>query len=123
MLLVVVAAGLACGGRAEPDRAEVTTDLTVRVEGAAGDPGPIRFRCARGEPCEARVPRLRATLERRAAMRRRCTAVYGGPERAHVTGTLEGRQIDVVVMRDDGCGIARYRALFEALGRRPPLAH
>ena len=53
---------------------------------------------------------------------RACTQVYGGPEEAHVTGTLEGKPVDVTVTRSDGCGIADYERLFEALGRKPPLA-
>ena len=47
---------------------------------------------------------------------------YGGPEKAHMTGTLEGKPVDVEVTRSDGCGIADYEALFAALGRNPPLA-
>ena len=47
---------------------------------------------------------------------------YGGPERAHMTGVLEGRSVDVTLTRSDGCGIADYEALFAALGRKPPLA-
>jgi len=39
-----------------------------------------------------------------------------------VTGTLQGRPVDVTVARSDGCGIADYEALFAALGREPPLA-
>ena len=53
---------------------------------------------------------------------RACTQQYGGPEKAHVTGTLEGRAVDVTLTRADGCGIADYEALFAALGRKPPLA-
>jgi len=47
---------------------------------------------------------------------------HAPPRRAHVTGTLQGRPVDVTVARSDGCGIADYEALFAALGREPPLA-
>ena len=54
--------------------------------------------------------------------KRACTQIYGGDERAHVTGTLEGRRVDVTFARRDGCGIADYDALFAALERPAPLA-
>ena len=47
---------------------------------------------------------------------RACTELYGGPETAHVTGTLGGEAVDVTITRNDGCGVADYEALFEALG-------
>ena len=71
---------------------------------------------------ERRLDRLRAALDGAADERRVCTEVYGGPERAHVTGRLRGERVDVVVARTDGCGIADYDALFEALGTPAPLA-
>ena len=53
---------------------------------------------------------------------RACTEQYGGPETAHLTGTLAGEPVDVTVTRSDGCGIADYEALFRALGVEPLLA-
>ena len=53
---------------------------------------------------------------------RACTELYGGPETAHLTGTLDGEPVDVTITRYNGCGIADYDALFEALGVEPPLA-
>lgn len=34
-----------------------------------------------------------------------CTEIYGGPDEAHITGTLDGQPVDLVVDRADGCGI------------------
>ncbi len=45
-----------------------------------------------------------------------CTQIYGGPERRVVTGTVEGRAVRVAITRVDGCQIARYDLLTEALG-------
>lgn len=42
--------------------------------------------------------------------RRVCTEQYGGPERASVSGTLDGTNIDVNFSRTDGCEIARWDA-------------
>ena len=66
--------------------------------------------------------RLSAGIVEHDSAKRACTLQYGGPERAHVTGTLEGEPVDVTIDRADGCGISAYDKLFAALGRRPPLA-
>jgi hypothetical protein len=120
--LLATAALAACGGDDEQPAASPAdgTQLTVEVTGARA--GTIELRCGGAEPCDRRrldklAPILRPPDERRA-----CTLVYGGPEKAHVTGTLEGERVDITIDRADGCGIADYEKLFEALGRKPPLA-
>jgi hypothetical protein len=45
-----------------------------------------------------------------------CSQIYGGPQRAHVTGTIDGRQVDLTVTRTDGCGTDDWRALEPLLG-------
>ena len=45
-----------------------------------------------------------------------CTEIYGGPERLVVEGTLDGDAVSKEVTRADGCQIARYDLLAEALG-------
>jgi hypothetical protein len=47
-----------------------------------------------------------------------CPELYGGPQRATVTGTVDGRPVDVEVTRSDGCGVAFWTALEWLLG--PP---
>ena len=82
----------------------------------------IELRCGGAKPCErAQLDKLAAVAEPEDPTRA-CTMQYGGPERAHMTGVLEGKPVDVDVTRSDGCGIADYEALFAALGREPPLA-
>ena len=44
-----------------------------------------------------------------------CTQIYGGPERRVVMGTEAGRRVSVEVTRTDGCQIARYDLLGDAL--------
>ena len=39
-----------------------------------------------------------------------------------MTGTLQGRPVDVTLDRADGCGIAAYEDLFAVFGRKPPIA-
>jgi len=114
-----------CGADDEQPAATPAADstrLTVAVTGAGADPLAIEFRCGGAKPCEqGRLDKLAAVAEP-ADPARACTQQYGGPEKAHMTGTLEGEPVDVTVTRSDGCGIADYEALFAALGREPPIA-
>lgn len=34
-----------------------------------------------------------------------CTEIYGGPDEAAITGTLDDQAVDVVIARNNGCGI------------------
>jgi hypothetical protein len=114
-LLVIACAS--CGDDTEQPAAPAdSTELRVEVTEAASRPIRMTLRC--GANCD--VEALEDALEE--DPERACTQQYGGPERAHVTGTLDGRPIDVTLDRADGCGIAAYETLFTAFGRRPPLA-
>jgi len=122
-LAVVVCAALAgCGGDEDEAAAPVPQPaggnaLSVVVTGAASQPIRMALHC--GGTCdrkavrEAIAPRDPATA---------CTQQYGGPERAKVSGTFDGKPVDVVITREDGCGIAAYETLFAAFGRQPPVA-
>ena len=49
-----------------------------------------------------------------------CTQVYGGPERATITGTWQGRPVRSSFSRTDGCEIRRWdllRGLLPPAGR------
>jgi hypothetical protein len=37
-----------------------------------------------------------------------CTAIYGGPDQAHVVGRVGGRRVDAHLRLDNGCEIARW---------------
>ncbi|UER55486.1 hypothetical protein HJG43_14130 [Kineosporiaceae bacterium SCSIO 59966] len=47
-----------------------------------------------------------------------CTEIYGGPQRATVTGTVDGTAVDAEFSRTDGCEIARWDALAPLLGSK-----
>jgi hypothetical protein len=114
-LLVVALAS--CGGDDEQPAAPAdSTELRVEVTKAASQPIRMTLRC--GGDCDVRA--LQEALKKDPA--RACTLQYGGPEKAHVTGALDGRPVDVTLDRADGCGIAAYETLFTAFGRKPPLA-
>jgi hypothetical protein len=117
---------LGCGADdehpASPPPAD-STHLTVEVTHATADPIRMELRCGGGTVCkQSQLDTLGAMLLAPDDPAQACTLQYGGPEKAHVTGTLEGRSVDATLTRTDGCGIADYEALFAAFGRNPPIA-
>jgi hypothetical protein len=48
---------------------------------------------------------------------RACSQIYGGPERALVTGTVGGRRIRHGFSRTNGCGVAEWRRAMPLLPR------
>lgn len=46
---------------------------------------------------------------------RACTDIYGGPAVARVSGTYRGQPVDTRFTRTDGCEIARWDALGDAV--------
>lgn len=49
-----------------------------------------------------------------------CTEIYGGPDTASITGTLEGESVSAQVDRTNGCGISDWDELLSDL---LPAAH
>jgi hypothetical protein len=41
----------------------------------------------------------------------RCTMIFGGPQRAHITGTWRGKPVDSNLSRQNGCEIGRWNSL------------
>lgn len=44
-----------------------------------------------------------------------CTMIYGGPQTATVSGTVQGEQVDAEFSRENGCEIARWDAMADVL--------
>ena len=114
--LLALAAG--CGGDADPSPAGDDA-LTVRHLRDERPLRSIRLDCggADGPICRrvaALLPELRPDPEEF------CTQVYGGPWRIALGGRLDGRAVDLVVGRRDGCEIRRYDRLAEVLGQAAP---
>lgn len=124
-------------GAGEGDGASVRAALTVRMtqmgeRQGAGVPLPKGARCTRSIPatCTVEVTCPAATAGQQRASERcawlagagrellteepssgmACTQQYGGPEQAHVSGTLEDDEVDARFSREDGCAIARWEA-------------
>ena len=79
----------------------------------------VRFRCSRCDP--RKLAAVASALRDSARRDRACIELYGGPHRALVTGTLRGEKVSARFSRVDGCAIAAYDSLLEALGRPPAL--
>jgi hypothetical protein len=119
VLLLCAIALAACGDdEQEASGPPDETRLQVQVTGTGPDPVEMQLVCA--GRCD--VEQVRSAIAGAQDEERACTLQYGGPEKAHVTGTLEGDDVDVTIDRADGCGIADYEALFGAFGREPPIA-
>ncbi len=90
----------------------VTTRATVHCDGSATATG---FLANAAQAACASVDAVTTVAARRRS-RRACTQLYGGPQRARVTGTIRGRRIDVTVTRTDGCGVDDWSTLEPLLG-------
>jgi predicted small lipoprotein YifL len=45
-----------------------------------------------------------------------CTQIFGGPQTADISGSVEGRRVRLGVSREDGCAIAVWDSLETILG-------
>lgn len=100
-----------------------STRLVVRVHDGDGTTRRWVLRCdppGGSHPRPARACRELARLDDPFAPRDpelMCTQVYGGPERARVTGTWRGERVQRSFDRADGCGIAEWQERTALLGR------
>ncbi|MBA2416236.1 MAG: serine protease inhibitor [Geodermatophilaceae bacterium] len=98
-------------------------ELTVAVDDGGGTITTYTLRC---EPAGGDHPDPAAACDGLAAAAaagvfgppdpdQACTEIYGGPETATVTGTLDGAQVTSAFSRTNGCEIARWDALAAVL--------
>jgi len=139
LLLVLVLAALAgCGeDEGEPEAAPPTTstptggiELSIRYDDGEGKRETAILTCGAGVQRaggflngKAPVSELCATarslsklLTTQPAKDRMCTQIYGGPQTARVTGTIDGTAVDRRFTRTNGCELADFSAA-EALLR------
>jgi hypothetical protein len=97
-------------------------ELTVRYDDGAGrkTTGSLTCRGAdrraegaldgRASPTKlcAQAKGIAELLTSPPARGRACTQIYGGPETARVTGTIEGEKVDRRFRRTNGCELADY---------------
>ena len=77
---------------------------TLRCDPAGGTLARPARACER---LEADGPKLFARLPKNIV----CTEIYGGPQKARVIGTLNGRRIWATFARSNGCEIDRWQRL------------
>jgi hypothetical protein len=99
------------------------TSLTVRVDPGYGeDPKIWTLTC---DPPAGTHPQASAACAQLAAIKgdpfaetpkdTACTMIYGGDQKAQITGTYQGRHVDTKVTRTDGCQVARWERLSAVL--------
>jgi hypothetical protein len=107
------------GDGAAPDATEVDITGTIRCsdDGATGT-GVYEDTAADlcSQMVEQRGPLT--ALSKEDPDGRMCAQIYGGPQHATVTGTIEGQPVDIDVQRTNGCGIDDWQSLEWLLG--PP---
>ena len=102
---------------APPTTSGVSADLTITVGDGSGATGTSTLTCL---PAGGTHPDPDAGCAALAAAWPKafeppdpdlaCTEIYGGPETATVTGTIDGRRVDASFSRTDGCQIHRWDA-------------
>ncbi|MFB7210672.1 SSI family serine proteinase inhibitor [Streptomyces sp. NPDC056255] len=105
----------------EADRSPARLTITVSGVGNAGADGTFELRCAPAggshpgaEQACGRLDELAGEGEDPFApvpKNALCTMQHGGEATARVTGTWQGRPIDAVFSRTDGCEISRWNNL------------
>lgn len=123
LVLVALVVLAACGGDGYP---EAELDITIEhpdietvsytvscggddaaVEGAGLDPD---------EACEVLAdPAAVERLVEGPPQNQICTEIYGGPDVATISGTIDGQAVDTTVDRTNGCGISEWDDLLAGL--------
>jgi hypothetical protein len=118
--LLVAACGDDDGGSSQPPPAADLT-VVVRPQGPDGPARERRIECERIGPGADPAVCRHVTAKRLAPVPdlTACTAMYGGPAVARVTGTLGGEAVDARFDLRNGCEIARWKRNRELLGPVP----
>ncbi|MGD0274131.1 MAG: hypothetical protein ABSB96_10430 [Gaiellaceae bacterium] len=114
LALCIAGCGSATGARQQLSSV-AQLHITVWPEGETGAKSVYTLNCPTGK---GTLPAGRATCKKLSHLSARafapvptgtaCTLIYGGPEKALVTGRYSGKTIRAVFSRTDGCQIARW---------------
>jgi hypothetical protein len=115
-LVVAIAVAIALGS-AVALGAQGATSLRISVRADAN--APARVATLRCNPTGGTLSNAASACRRLAALGRKafaptprgmaCTQIYGGPQTAIVSGTLDGARVWARFTRRDGCEIARWK--------------
>ena len=86
--------------------AQTTGALTCRGTDQRAE-GALRGRAPAARLC-AQARGIAELLTTQPDRRRACAQIYGGPETAHVTGTIAGKRVDRRFTRTNSCAIADF---------------
>jgi hypothetical protein len=102
LLLAVLAAcgSSSTGGSSSSTAAGTSLTVTVWPDGSKPDHTTTTFTGAVTAADLAPVPSGSA-----------CTMIFGGPQKATITGTLDGQPVNASFERSNGCEIARWENL------------
>ena len=129
LITAVLLTGCASGSGAGPSA--TTVDLRIEFRADAGrDLETAALKCgstemaagflaARAHTACDLVAAHKALLTSQPDPRRACTLIYGGPEMARVTGTVDGQSVDRSFQRADGCGISDWNEMKALIDPRP----
>lgn len=118
VLAAVAAASLAAAGAAAAPATQTQLRVTVWLDGRPGPSQAWTIACApargthpaRTAAC-ARLSRVALGPFRPVRKDVMCTQVYGGPQEALVTGTVNGRRVWARFNLRNGCQIDRWKGL------------
>lgn len=119
LLVLAIGVLVACAPGSAQTGSATSLTVTLWADGVGkGEPVRTTLRC---NPPRGTVPRPAVACRRLAETGRKlfappredlvCTQVYGGPQVARVTGTVQGKRVWATFSRQDGCQISRWDAL------------
>jgi hypothetical protein len=118
-LLIVSLAIIGCGDESAPS-GKAAVDLSITASDGHGTTQRARLRCdgeeqrlsgfgGRNADDLCRVAKqLESFLSSEPDPRRACTQIYGGPETARISGTINGNDVNRRLSRTDGCRISDW---------------
>ena len=122
LLLGVLAVTTSCGANPEDDDPASKLELSVQADEKAA-PSTASLTCpgekAKDRDVCAALDVVAPGVFEPVPVDQACTAIYGGPRKATVTGTYEDEAISAVFTQENGCEIARWNQIepvLEALG-------
>ena len=116
-LLVLVLPLAACGGTSGSKSGSSSTSLTVTVQNGPGAAKKTATVECPGDPACKELEALDPKVFEPVPSGMACTQIYGGPETAHVEGTLDGQPVNADFKRTDGCETARWAKVQFLLAR------
>lgn len=102
-----------------PDHTPLDARLTIVIDDGEGSRRTERVHCENATIVMSTTCGYLAAVRHQFAplpRDRACTEIYGGPQTAHAVGTIDGRAVDIVFRRTNGCEIAQWDAVSPVWG-------